>query len=252
MCYGYCITAVGLGVCEKRNEWKKKRPARRINGGTGCENFSFSVRAYTVTTRAKPPARAFGRDWTTTCTCTAPTTVVVPHTKVRDNACNHISRWPVGCRRSPQQQRALGMEHLDGSAQRRSHAASRAPTPASGAAVARRALERRPAGARTAQHARLHVVRRAPRSRAALAASPAAPHRLAPPCVARRVAHLARPAACGTARARSVSVRGGKGGHSHTYQEHAHCARARALDAVGRACSCRMRLEGILRVPKSL
>ena len=119
-------------------------------------------------------------------------------------------------------------------------------------AVARRALERRPAGARTAQHARLHVVRRAPRSRAALAASPAAPHRLAPPCVARRVTHLARPAACGTSRARSVSVRGGKGGHSHTYQEHAHCARARALDAVGRACSCRMRLEGILRVPKSL
>jgi hypothetical protein len=56
----------------------------------------------------------------------------------------------------------------------------------------------------------------------------------------------------GGRRARSVSERAGKGGHSHTYQEHAHCARARALDAVGRACSCRMRLEGILRVPKSL
>jgi hypothetical protein len=99
MCYGYCITVVGLGVCEKRNEWKKKRPARRIDGGTGCENFSFSVRAYTVTTRAKPSARAFGRDRTTTFTCTVPTTVVVPQIKVRDNACDHISRWPVGARR---------------------------------------------------------------------------------------------------------------------------------------------------------
>ena len=69
-------------------------------------------------------------------------------------------------------------------------------------AVARRALERRSAGARPTQHARLHVVHRAPRSRAALAASPAAPHRLAPSCVARRVTHLARPAACGAAGAR--------------------------------------------------
>ena len=64
------------------------------------------------------------------------------------------------------------------------------------------ALERRSAGARPTQHARLHVVHRAPRSRAALAASPAAPHRLAPSCVARRVTHLARPAACGAAGAR--------------------------------------------------
>ena len=174
----------------------------------------------------------------------------MPQTKVRDNACNHFSRWPVGCRRPPQQQRALGMEHLDGGAQRRPHAASRAPTPASGArrcstraraAIRGRATDTACTAARCAPSPPFP---RRPRRLARCTASARAVMRRAS-----RHASSSTGGLRGGRRARSVSERAGKGGHSHTYQEHAHCACARVLDAVGRARSCGMRLEGMLRVP---